>query len=80
MSTPIDASFTFNTQQGAPETLRILLEELKGTSSLADELVSTTIETTVMCDVCFCSSTKEEKMDVVSVPLKKHITNFLDHL
>ena len=80
MSTSIDASFHFNTQQDAPEILRILLEELKGTSSLADELVSTTIETTVVCDVCLCFSTKEEKMDIIPVPLKKHITNSLHHL
>ena len=79
MTTSIDASFNFNTQQDAPEILRILLEEPKGTSSLADEIVSTTIETTVMCDVCLFSSTKEEKMDIVSVPLKRDITNSLDH-
>ena len=44
------------------------------------EIVSTTIETTVVCDVCLYSSTKEEKMDIVSVPLKKHIANSLRHL
>ena len=80
MSTSIDASFSFNTQQDAPEILRILLEELEGTSSLADEIVSTTIETTVVCDVCLCSSSKEEKIDIVTVPLKKHITNSLHHV
>ena len=74
MSTSIDASYNFNTQQDATEILHIVLEELKGTSSLADEIVSTAIETTVMCDVCLCSSTKEEKWILCHYHYKKHIT------
>ena len=80
ISTSIDASFNFNTQQDVPDILRILLDEFKGSSIIAQDIVATTVQTTVMCDVCFCSSTKEDKLDILTLPTRKHISNSIHQL
>ena len=74
MSTSFDPSFNFNTQQDAPDILRVLLHEFKGSSSIAEDNVATTVQTTVMCDICSCSSTTEEKSDILLLPTGKHIS------
>ena len=76
-----DSPFNINSQQDVSEILQVLLDDFKGTSPLAEDIFSTTIQSTVTCDICFCSSIKEEKLDILSLPTKKHIsTSFTDLL
>ena len=73
-------AFNFNTQQDVPEILHVVIDELKGLSMLADSLVSTTVQTSIMCDTCFCSSVQEEKLDMLHLPSSKHVSSSFDQL
>ena len=64
-----DKSFNFNTQQDVPEILPAILDELKGYSTLSEETCSVTIRSSISCDVCFCESIKEDKFDILDVPV-----------
>ena len=72
--------FNFNTQQDVPEILRVLLDDFKGLSPLAEAILSTTLQSTVTCDTCFCSSVKEDKFDMLTLSTMKHISASLNHL
>ena len=75
-----EAPFNCNTQQDVPEILRMLLDEFKGSSALAEDIFSTTLQSTVTCDTCFCSSVKEDKFDILTLSTKKNISASLNHL
>ena len=75
-----NASFNFNTQQDVSEILKVLLDEFKGLLTLAEEVFSTTLQSTISCDVCLCSSVKEDKYDILTLPTTKHISSSLDKL
>ena len=75
-----ETPFEYNTQQDVPEILRIILDEFKGFSPLAGNILSTTLRSTITCDSCFCSSVQEEKCDILNLPTKKHITASLTQL
>ena len=72
--------FNCNSQQDVPEVLRVILDELKGTSTLAADIFCTTIRTTVTCDVCFTSSVTEDKREMLILPPKKHISSSIEQL
>ena len=72
------APFNINTQQDVPEILQILIDELKGTSSIAEDLISSSILRSTTCDTCFSSSSQEEKHNIVSFPLTNSIQSSLD--
>ena len=72
-----ETPFNFNAQQDVPEILNIVLDELKGLSPLAANIFSSTIVSTITCDTCFCSSLNEEKLDMLSITPKKHISSAL---
>ena len=55
--------FNFNSQQDVPEILGVVLEELKGDSSLVENVFPITLRTTITCNTCFCSSINEDKSD-----------------
>ena len=61
--------FNVNTQQDVPEILQILLDELKGSSPIAEGIISSSIVRSTTCDNCFSSSSTEDKHDIISVPL-----------
>ena len=63
------AQFNFNSQQDAAEVLQFVIDELKGTSVAASDLISNTIRINVSCNQCFCFSAKEEKLDILTIPL-----------
>ena len=46
--------FDFNTQQDVAEILQVVLDELKGVSLAASQLISNTHKITVSCNTCFC--------------------------
>ena len=71
--------FHFNTQQDVPEILKVILDELKGLSPIADSIFSTTICSTLSCDSCFCSSVKEEKLDILLLQPRKYISMSLNN-
>ena len=47
--------FDFNSQQDVAEILHVVLDELKGVSLAASQLISNTQKITVSCNTCFCS-------------------------
>ena len=67
------AHFNFNSQQDAAEVLQFVIDELKGTSVAASDLISNTIRINVSCNQCFCFSAKEEKLDILTIPLSPNI-------
>ena len=54
--------FNFNTQQDVPEILQVLLDEITGTSVLANNFLKTTIRTSISCTSCLCDSENEESV------------------
>lgn len=69
MSKKRGSPFNINTQQDVPEILQLLIEELKGDSTVADGIISASVATTISCNTCFNFSSKEEKLDIISLPL-----------
>ena len=67
--------FNFNSQQDAAEVLQFAIDELKGTSVAASDLISNTIRINISCNQCFCFSAKEEKLDILTIPLSPNINS-----
>ena len=67
--------FNFNSQQDAAEVLQFVIDELKGTSVVASDLISNTIRINISCNQCSCFSAKEEKLDILSIPLSPNINS-----
>ena len=63
------SSFKFNSQQGVPEILQIVIDELKGIYQVADNIISSTPQTSVTCNVCLGFNIQEEKIDIITLPL-----------
>ena len=63
------APFSFNTHQDAAEMLQFVIDELKRTPVAANELISNIIRINVFRNQCFCFSAKEEKLDILKIPL-----------
>ena len=61
--------FNINTQQDVPEMLEFLIEELKGDSVVADQIISASVVSTTTCNTCFNFSSNEEKLNIISLPL-----------
>ena len=70
------APFNFNSQQDAAEVLQFVIDELKGTSVVASDLISN-IRINISCNQCFCFSAKEEKLDILTIPLSPNINSSL---
>ena len=69
--------YNFNSQQDAAEVLRFVIDELKGTSVAASDLISNTIRINISCNQCFCFCAKEEKLDILTTPLSPNIKTLL---
>ena len=70
--------FNFNSQQDVPEILGVVLEELKGDSSLVENVFPITLRTTITCNTCFCSTIKEDKSDILIFPIFNQISSSLN--
>ena len=70
--------FDFNTQQDVAEILQVVLDELKGVSLAASQLISSTQKITVCCNNCFCSSEPEKNLDVLILPVSADIQTFIN--
>ena len=69
------AHFNFNSQQDAPEVLQFVIDEVKGTSVAAGDLISNTIRINVLCNQYFCFSAKEEKLNILIFVLSPNINS-----
>ena len=65
--------FDSNTQQDVAEILQVVLDELKGISVAASQLISTTQEITVSCNACFYFSESEQNLDILTLPVSADI-------
>ena len=65
--------FDFNTQQDVAEILQVVLDELKGVSLAASQLISNTQKITVSCNTCFCFSESEQNLDILTLPVSADI-------
>ena len=65
--------FDFNTQQDVAEILQVVLDELKGVSLEASQLISNTQKITVSCNTCFCFSESEQNLDILNLPVSADI-------
>ena len=74
ISSTCSAPFDFNSQEDVTEIQQVVFDELKGTSIRADDLLSNTLNT-ITCNSCFCSAVREEKLDIVSVPMAHNINS-----
>ena len=70
--------FNINTHQDVPQIFQILLDELKDASPIADEIISSSVIRSTTCDNCFSSSLREEKHDIISLPLCESLHSSLD--
>ena len=71
--------FNFNSQQDAAGILQFVIDELKGTSVAASDFISNTIRINISCNQCFCFSAKEEKLDILTIPLHPNIISSLSN-
>ena len=65
--------FDSYTQQYVVEILQVVLNELKGVSLAASQLISGTQKVTVSCNTCFCSSESDENLDILTLPVSADI-------
>ena len=71
------APFNFNSKQDAAEVIQFVIDELMGTSVVTSDLLSNTIRINISCNQCFCFSAKEEKLDILTIPLSPNINSSL---
>ena len=65
--------FQFTTQQDVPEILQVVLDELKGHSTIASNILAIWVRNSTTCDTRGCSNIKEVKLDIIPLPLAKFI-------
>ena len=65
--------FNVNTQQDAPEIFQIIINELKESSVVADDALSSSLRTTTSCEHCHSFTCVETKEDIIQLPLAKSI-------
>ena len=78
LSTNKQGPFQFNTQQDVPEILQVVFDELKGHSTIASNILATSVRTSTTCDTCGCCNIDEVKLDIIPLPLAKSISLSLD--
>ena len=74
-----DPPIDINAQQDVPEILEILLEELVNSSNLSQRQLATCLHYEYVCS-CGNSSSSEESMMVLPVPVVDHISKCIDKL
>ena len=77
-STNKQIPFQFNTQQDVTEILQVVFDELKGHSTIASNILATSVRTSTTCDTCCCCNIDEVKLDIIPLPLAKSISLSLD--
>ena len=59
--------------------MQVILDEFRIHSQIADDLISVHIKSTITCNTCFCSSAKEEKENILSVPASASISEAMNN-
>ena len=77
LSTNKQVLFQFGSQQDVPEILQVVLDEWKGHSPIATNIIATSVRTSTTYDTCGCCNIGEIKLDIFSLPLAKSICLFL---
>ena len=72
--------FNINSQQDVPEMLQFLLDELTGCSAVADGIISSSLVRTTTCNLCFCSSSNEDKHNIICLPLTNSLQASINKL
>ena len=62
---------TSNSQQDPVE--EVDLDDLKRTSILTNDLVTNTLRTAITCNTCLFSAAKEEKCEILPLPVSSNI-------
>ena len=78
VSTNKQVPFQFNTQQDVPKILQVVFDELKGHSTIASNILATSVRTSTTGDTCDCCNNYEVKLDIIPLPLAKSISLSLD--
>ena len=73
-----NSPFNVNTMQDASEILQIIIDELKGTSILADDIISSSLKTITFCEQCNSFDSAETKHEIIQLPLTNSITSSLN--
>lgn len=75
MSSIRGAPFNINTQQDVPEILLHILDELTGPSVIANNSITNILTTTMSCNSCLFSSSREERMTIVPLATSSSVAN-----
>ena len=57
--------FQLSTHQYVPKILQVVLDELKGYSTIASNIFATSVRTSTICDRCGCGNIEEVKLDII---------------
>lgn len=69
-----DTNFNYNTtQQDAFEILQYVVDDLKDSSPIVNEILNCKVTSTITCNTCQTSSTTEQKYDILSLPITDDI-------
>ena len=78
LSTNKQVPFQLSTQQNFLEILQVVLDELKVHSTIASNILATSVRTSAICDTCGCCNIEQVKLDIISLPLARSISLSLD--
>ena len=78
LSSTTEGQFNFNSQQDVAEILQVVLDELKGVSVAAADMISNIQQTTISCNKCLCSAMSEETLDIIPLPVSSDIQTSLN--
>ena len=56
----------------------MVFDELNGDSTIASNILATSVRNSTTCDTCGCCNIDEVKLDIISLPLAKSISLSLD--
>lgn len=71
--------FYYNSQQDVPEILQVVIDELIGSSSLVDDILSVTLTTTTSCNFCFYSCSRTQKEPILTLPTLMSISDSFNY-
>ena len=55
-----------------------MIEEFKDLSQAADNIISSTLQTSLTSDICICCNTEEEKFDIITVALTSFVPESIE--
>jgi len=78
MSSCRGTPFDIHIQQDVPEILAVLIDELRGTSQAADDILSSSLINITTCEQCHSFSQVETKEDIIQLPLTNSMSSSLN--